>query len=216
MNEHRHLAFPVAWVTTGKHLLLIGGCTDRLCRLKHALAFDWERISIQLPADAEPLCETCLQDDRVTVLDHMVTEDDIANADLVIEGTEDPATALELDGWCEKHGVPLNAMDQLPYCDFHYSSLITRGPLVLSIASGGRAPALGSRLRSELEQFIGPGWAEMARQLAETRESLPAGQERNKLLKNIAQSNQLMEYIEANDPDAITQWIKNAVNRMSD
>jgi siroheme synthase (precorrin-2 oxidase/ferrochelatase) len=47
-------------------------------------------------------------------------------------------------------GVLVNVMDDVPNCDFAAPAIVRRGDLVIAIGTGGRAPALASRLRAEL------------------------------------------------------------------
>ncbi|MBU0677649.1 MAG: hypothetical protein KJ626_06000 [Verrucomicrobia bacterium] len=213
-KRHRHKAFPVGFVTSGKHLLIVGGCGDDLCRLKHAVTFDWDRITVILPPSAPPLCANCQKDGRVTVKEGCVGESDLDGVDLVIAELHDLNKASTVAGWCRAKRIPVNIMDIADCCDIHYSSLVARGPLLLSIASGGDVPALSSVLRKELEKRIGTGWAVAAEALAEIRQRLPCGKERMETLKSLAQSKDLLALIEENDERRIRSWIEDAAARL--
>ncbi|NKB23655.1 MAG: hypothetical protein GKR87_04625 [Kiritimatiellae bacterium] len=212
-TKPRHKAFPLGWVTTRKNLLLVGGCLDKLCRLRHALDFDWAKLTLIRP-EGRPFCDACLKDKRVCIVERNVQEIDVEQADLVIESTENDEIGKQLDTWCEIHRVPLNAMDKVSYCDIHYPALLFRDTLITAIVSGGDAPALSSRLKKELDQYIGPGWATAAHIFSETRNRLPSGQKRTDLLKKLAQDKRLSELIKENDKASIRNWIEDAINRM--
>lgn len=215
MDPPRHTAFPIAWVTTGRRLLLVGGCGDGLCRLKHALTFDWAVITVCTPPGLPPLCKDCCRDPRVTTRNTLPTEEDVAAADLVIEATfNGEEFAGQLADWCRKRGKPLNAMDKLPHCDFYYTAFLERGPLLLALVSGGEAPALTARLKRELDEQLGPGWTLAARLFAETRARLPAGPARSGGLKKLASSPELLDFVRLNDEPAMRKWIDAAIDRM--
>jgi uroporphyrin-III C-methyltransferase/precorrin-2 dehydrogenase/sirohydrochlorin ferrochelatase len=207
-------AFPVSWVTTGRELLILGGCGERLCRLAHAVRYDWARIHVILPPGAKPVCAACTGDQRVTVSTREVTEDDVARAGLVLEGTRDNALAARLAAWCRKHHVPLNAMDKLDLCDIYYSSLVFREPLVLAISSGGDAPALTSVLSKRLEKMVGPGWGRAAQLLAELRRNLPNTSARSALLCDLAGNEAFLDLVERDDEQGMRKMIQEAHDRL--
>jgi precorrin-2 dehydrogenase / sirohydrochlorin ferrochelatase len=66
-------------------------------------------------------------------------------------------------------GVLVNVMDDVPNCDFAAPAVVRRGDLVVAVATGGRAPALASRLRAELGERFGPEWAELVDLVGEVR-----------------------------------------------
>lgn len=199
VRQGRLKAFPLSWLTTGRRLLLVGGCQDRLCRLAHAVKFDWASIHAVVP-DGEPaLCEACRADRRVRVSYTLPTEEDVREADLVIESTLNTALATQVARWCKAGRIPLNAMDKTEHCDLYYNSLVFREPLVLAVSSGGESPALTAALRRWLEARVGPGWGHAARLLAELREGMPHSPERSELLKRLAESPTFLKSIEDND-----------------
>lgn len=68
--------------------------------------------------------------------------------------------------WAREYGVPMNVVDQPDKCDFTIPSLLERGEIVAAVGSGGAAPVLAKRVRTQLEtllpQNFGP-LSEMAR-----------------------------------------------------
>jgi len=209
-------AFPVAFVTTGKRLLLLGGCGGPLCRLAHALQFDWGSIHV-IPAGAEPpCCRECRSDSRVRLSEREPRESDVIDADIVIESTTDQGLAGRLSGWCRAHRVPLNSMDKLEQCDLYYMSLLRRGPLLLAISSGGDSPAISAALRRKLDREVGPGWTHAAELLADLRRRLAAGPGRTELLKSLANDETFLACVEKDDVEGLKRLIDHAVARMSD
>ena len=202
-GESKLKAFPIAWVTSNRRLLIVGGGSETIGRIKHALQFDWASVHVVLPH--EP-AET-IHDSRLRISVRNVEEKDVQETDVVIEDCN-KEVAIKLDRWCETHHKIFNAMDKPELCDFYYMSLLFRDPLVLAISSGGDAPALSSALRKWLETHVGPGWSTAARLLAELREQLPGGQARMDVLKKLARDPHLLSLIEANDEAGLRTFIK--------
>jgi len=66
-------------------------------------------------------------------------------------------------------------MDDVPNCDFAAPAIVRRGDLLIAIGTGGRAPALASRLRAELSERFGPHWTELVDVVGQVRaDTLPA------------------------------------------
>lgn len=210
----KHKAFPLSFVTTGKHLLLVGGGSLGESRLATAVLFDWDRITFVAVDPTPDTRAVAGSDARVTLHERPVRESDIEDVDLVIESTMDKALGRELAGWCRPRRIPLNAMDKLESCDVYYPALILRGPLVLAIASSGETPALAATLRRVLEERMGPGWCNAALLMAETRRSLPQNTARMELLKRIASDERLLDLIARNDIQGMRNLIKDATRRM--
>lgn len=68
--------------------------------------------------------------------------------------------------WAREYGVPINVVDQPEICDFTVPSILERGEIVAAVGSGGAAPVLAKRVRTNLEalmpQNMGP-LSELAR-----------------------------------------------------
>ena len=98
-------------------------------------------------------------------------------------------------------GVLVNVMDDVPNCDFAAPAIVRRGDLVIAIGTGGRAPALASRLRAELGEWFGPDWTELVdvvgRVRAETLPRLPDFEDRSRRWRAALDLGELAELIAA-------------------
>jgi precorrin-2 dehydrogenase/sirohydrochlorin ferrochelatase len=74
----------------------------------------------------------------------------------------------------QRRGVLCNAVDVPEYCDFFYPAIVRRGDLQIAISTAGQSPSLAQRLRRQLEQQFGEGYAEWVEQLGETRRLIRA------------------------------------------
>jgi uroporphyrin-III C-methyltransferase/precorrin-2 dehydrogenase/sirohydrochlorin ferrochelatase len=192
-------AFPIAWVTTGRRLLIIGGGHETVNRVETALRFDWAEIRVILPAESAAVRDLGERDPRVRIERRPAAEGDVAAADLVVKDTTPDTASADIARWCKLHRVPLNATDDPPFCDFHYVSLLLLPPLAVSVSTGGESPAIAAALRLRLAKLIGPGWAEAARLLADTRRGLPPGHDRMNLLRSLGNNLPFLDCVEAND-----------------
>jgi len=66
-------------------------------------------------------------------------------------------------------GVLANVVDVPDLCDFFYPAVVQRGDLQIAISTAGQSPSLAQKLRQQLEQQFGVGYAHWVRQLGETR-----------------------------------------------
>lgn len=210
----RYKALPVAWVATCRRVLIAGGSYETESRLRHAMMFDWVGISVVVQRITPFLRAARRRDLRITLHERGVLEGDIAHADFVIEDTGDPALAAVITNWCEAHHKPINACDKPDLCDLYYMSLVTLGPMVLGISSGGDAPAVASALRRWLEKNLSPGWPMAAQMLADLRRTLPSGQARMDVLKRIARHESFLELIEHADRPGLQALIADELRRI--
>jgi siroheme synthase-like protein len=116
--------------------------------------------------------------------------EDINGQRLVIAATNDPGVNHAVYSDAVAAGVLANAVDDPPFCDFYFGSVVRRGPLQIGISTGGESPALAQRLRQQLEQLIdretGPWLQRLGALRREVLGAHPAGEERNSLLRTLA------------------------------
>lgn len=203
----------MALVTSVRRLLIVGGGPETADRLAAAMRFDWAAIVLVTLAIRPALRRLAARDARVRLVARPVRESDVCAADVVIEGCGDPCVVERLSTWCRRHRRLLNAMDSPPHCDFHGTSFFARGPLLVSIASGGHAPALSAALRRRIEAAVGPGWQTAACLMAAARGGLDPGAPRRALMKAIAADATLHCHIARNSRRAIRARIEQLASR---
>jgi precorrin-2 dehydrogenase/sirohydrochlorin ferrochelatase len=71
-------------------------------------------------------------------------------------------------------GVLCNVVDVPEFCDFYYPAVVRRGDLQIAISTSGQSPSLAQKLRQQLEQQFGPGYAAWVAELGETRKLVQA------------------------------------------
>jgi len=75
---------------------------------------------------------------------------------LVIGATDDGDVNERIFRDARRKGVLANIVDDPGRCDFILPALCRQGDLVITVATGGRSPALAKKLRQELEERYGP------------------------------------------------------------
>ena len=69
----------------------------------------------------------------------------------------------------ERAGVFVNAADDREACSFHVPAVVRRGPVTISVSTGGASPALAAWLRERIEGIVGPEYEQLAGVLAAAR-----------------------------------------------
>jgi len=88
---------------------------------------------------------------RITWLQREVQPGDTAGYFLVIAGTNVAAVNRAVVDEARAADILVNAVDDPPYCDFYYGSIVERGHLQVAISTAGESPALAQRLRKEID-----------------------------------------------------------------
>jgi siroheme synthase-like protein len=118
------------------------------------------------------------------------TSEDVLAQQLVIAATNDPKVNHTIHDDGVAAGVLVNAVDDPPFCDFYFGSLVRRGPLQIGISTAGESPALAQRLRHQLEALLDKGTGPWLERLGALRREVltahPAGEKRNGLLRALA------------------------------
>jgi precorrin-2 dehydrogenase/sirohydrochlorin ferrochelatase len=100
--------------------------------------------------------------------------DDLDSVFLAIVATSSADLNNEIYRETHQRGVLCNVVDVPELCDFYYPAVVRRGDLQIAISTNGHSPALAKRLREQLEQQFGPGYAEWLAELGETRKVVMA------------------------------------------
>jgi precorrin-2 dehydrogenase/sirohydrochlorin ferrochelatase len=91
----------------------------------------------------------------------------------------------------QERGVLINAVDDPPFCDFYFPSIVRRGELQIAISTAGESPALAQRLRKEINAALPLDTGEWLMELGRLRREVtavePIGEPRKSLLHELAQ-----------------------------
>jgi precorrin-2 dehydrogenase/sirohydrochlorin ferrochelatase len=94
---------------------------------------------------------------------------DLAGAHLVIAATDDAVTNEVVWQEAQALGCLVNVADDPLRCNFHVPATVRRGPLTLSVSTGGNSPLLARRIREMLEEQFDPAYESYVALLGELR-----------------------------------------------
>jgi precorrin-2 dehydrogenase/sirohydrochlorin ferrochelatase len=118
------------------------------------------------------------------------TSGDLAGSFLVVAATNDPAVNRAVFAEAEAAGILINAVDDPPFCDFYFPSVVRRGDLQIAISTAGQSPALAQRLRKEINALLpldtGEWLAELGNLRREVLQAEPLNESRRQLLHQLA------------------------------
>jgi precorrin-2 dehydrogenase / sirohydrochlorin ferrochelatase len=110
---------------------------------------------------------------------------------LVVAATDDPAVNRAVYKEATEKNVLCNAVDDPPFCDFYFPSVVRRGDLQIAISTGGASPALAQRLRKEINAQLPLDMGDWVTDLGNLRREVtqmePLNEERRWLLHQLAQ-----------------------------
>lgn len=97
------------------------------------------------------------------------TPSDLDGKFLVVVATSSGSLNELIYREAQQRGVLCNVVDVPEYCDFFYPAVVRRGDLQIAISTAGQSPSLAQKIRQQLEQQFGEGYAAWVKQLGETR-----------------------------------------------
>ena len=116
---------------------------------------------------------------------------DLAGAFLAIAGTNTPGVNRAVFAEANADNTLCNAVDDPPFCDFFFPSIVRRGELQIAISTAGDSPALAQRLRKEINAALPLDTGEWLQELGRLRREVtavePIGEPRKALLHELAQ-----------------------------
>ena len=115
---------------------------------------------------------------------------DLAGQFLAVAATDNPAVNRAVFAEAESAGILINAVDDPPFCDFYFPSVVRRGDLQIAISTAGHSPALAQRLRKEINALLpldtGDWLTELGNLRREVLQLEPLNPARNELLHQLA------------------------------
>jgi len=180
--------FPIFLKLTNRPCTVIGA--GHLAESKiESLLTAAARVTVIAPQANERITELAASGEIQLHLREYVTGD-LANQFLVVAATNVPAVNRAVFAEAESSGVLINAVDDPPFCDFYFPSVVRRGDLQIAISTAGHSPALAQRLRKEINSLLpldtGDWLAELGNLRREVLQLEPLNDARKELLHQLA------------------------------
>ncbi|CAN5139744.1 bifunctional precorrin-2 dehydrogenase/sirohydrochlorin ferrochelatase [soil metagenome] len=159
--------YPVSLEVEGRRCVVVGG---------GVVAEHKVRSLLDAGADVVVVAETCtagLEKSEAAGALSIVRRDyvagDLGGAFLAIAATDVSAVNAAVYEEGERAHVLVNSVDDIDHCHFAVPSVVRRGELTITVATGGKAPALAKKLRKALTNQFGPEYAEVVELVGEVR-----------------------------------------------
>jgi precorrin-2 dehydrogenase / sirohydrochlorin ferrochelatase len=140
--------FPIFLKITARPCIVIGAgnlAESKIESLKAAHA----KVRVIAP-EARPRIIEMAAAGEIDWLQREYVDGDLTGHFLVIAATNDPAVNRAVFKEAVEKDILCNAVDDPPFCDFYFPSVVRRGNLQIAISTAGASPALAQRLRKEI------------------------------------------------------------------
>ena len=143
--------YPVNLVLAGESCLVVGG--GRVAATKVAGLVE---CRAQVDVVAPEIVEAIAADERVTCHRRTYRPADLGGRRLVISATGDPDVDGAVYRDAEAQGILVNSADDPAHCRATLPSRVRRGPILVTVSTEGRSPAVATWLRRRIEAELGP------------------------------------------------------------
>ena len=183
--------FPVFLKLTGRRCLVIGAgnlAESKIESLRAAHA----QVTVIAPEARERILEMAAAGE-IALQQRSFESGDVSSGGffLVVTATNVPATNRAVYQEAVANDVLCNAVDDPPFCDFYFPSVVRRGDLQIAISTAGSSPALAQRLRKEINAQLpldtGDWLTDLGNLRREVTQMEPLNEERKLLLHQLAQ-----------------------------
>jgi len=180
--------FPIFLKLTGRPSIVIGAghlAESKIASLQAADA----RITVIAPHATLAIREQAITGELTLHLRPYQTGD-LKDAFLVVAATNDPEVNRAVFSEATSTGVLCNAVDDPPFCDFYFPSVVRRGDLQIAISTAGNSPALAQQLRKEINEQLPLDLGDWLTELGNLRREVvaaePLNEERRLFLHQLA------------------------------
>lgn len=160
--------YPVSLVVAGKRCVVVGGGSVAVRKVTGLLEAGAEVLVV-----APDICEQ-IRALPVERAERPYRRGDLDEAWLVIAATDDTEVNRQVAADGHDARVWVNAADDPEACAFTLPAVLRRGPVTVSVSTGGHSPALAGWLRDQVADLLGPEIGRLAQLLSEARDELQA------------------------------------------
>jgi precorrin-2 dehydrogenase/sirohydrochlorin ferrochelatase len=181
--------FPIFLKLAARPCVVVGAGTIAESKIESLLAAE-ASVTVIAP-EALPRVQEWAAGGEIVWKQREYRAGDLVGAFLVVAATATAAVNRTVYADASAAGVLCNAVDDPPFCDYYFPSVVRRGELQIAISTAGESPALAQRLRKEINAQLPPDTGEWLMELGRLRREVtaaePVGEERKLLLHELAQ-----------------------------
>ncbi len=172
--------FPVALVLAGRRALVVGSGPELLSRTR-ALLDAQANVRVVSPSASDEL-RALASDGQIELCERGFEDADLRDVWLAVLVDNDAVLAARIAALAERERVFFCAVDQPEHNSYAHMAQARAGLLTVAISTAGQAPALGRKLREELERLLETAHArEFVEELASLRARTPSAERRSVL-----------------------------------
>lgn len=161
---------PINLDVRGKAVVVVGGGTVAARKSRQLLSAG-AKVTVIAPELGKPLI-TLVGKGRIKHHSRPYRSGDLKGASLAFAATSDIETNLMVAKEAKSVNIPVAVVNAPEAGSFISPAVVSRGDLLLTVSTGGRAPLLSSHIRKELEARYGPEYGSLTELLAMVREKL--------------------------------------------
>ena len=184
--------FPIFLKLTARPCLVIGAGNLAESKIESLRAAN-ARVTVIAP-DASARITEMAAAGEVTWLQREFQPGDVAGPQpawfLVVTATNVAAVNRAVYLEAQAANILCNAVDDPPFCDYYFPSIVRRGDLQIAISTAGASPALAQRLRKEINAALpldaGDWLTDLGNLRREVTQMEPLNEERKWLLHQLA------------------------------
>ncbi|MEO8736134.1 MAG: bifunctional precorrin-2 dehydrogenase/sirohydrochlorin ferrochelatase [Edaphobacter sp.] len=148
------------------------------------------RITVIAPEASERI-QSLAANGEIQYHQRPYADGDLTGNFLVVAATNVPAVNRAVFHEATEKGILCNAVDDPPFCDFYFPSVVRRGDLQIAISTAGASPALAQKIRKDINAQLPLDAGEWLGDLGNLRREVvaaePLNEERKWLLHQLAQ-----------------------------
>jgi len=181
--------FPIFLKLASRPCIVIGGghlAESKIDSLRAAHA----KVTVIAPTATDRI-QNQAAEGELEWLQREYKEGDLANHFLVVAATNNPAVNRAVFHEARERDILCNAVDDPPFCDFYFPSVVRRGDLQIAISTAGASPALAQKIRKDINAQLPLDAGDWLNALGNLRREVvaaePLNDERKWLLHQLAQ-----------------------------
>jgi precorrin-2 dehydrogenase/sirohydrochlorin ferrochelatase len=164
--------YPVFLDIADKPVVVIGGGNIALQKMDGLLEAG-AKVTVISPELNERMTE--LRDEgRFMHVKRVYESGDIEGYELAFVATDDHDENRRVWQEGRQRRIWVNAVDDIPNCDFIMPGIVRQGDLVIAISTSGASPAMARKVREDIQEFLAPEDAALLDLAGEIRRELRA------------------------------------------
>jgi precorrin-2 dehydrogenase / sirohydrochlorin ferrochelatase len=180
--------FPVFLKIAGRPCIVIGAGNLAESKIE-SLRSAYAKVTVIAPS-ASPRIVDLAAAGEIEWRQREYAAGDLTGNFLVVAATDVPAVNRAVFAEAAEKDILCNAVDDPPFCDFYFPSVVRRGDLQIAISTAGASPALAQQLRKEINAQLPLDTGDWLTDLRDLRREVtqaePLNEERKWLLHQLA------------------------------